>query len=379
VMGIGGDGAYVYFAAEGALAPGALAGASNLYLYHEGQISFIADEGHSNLAGNPKLGELREPFDSNAVWTAGNVHNQGALLSGPAEGQRSASVSADGRTLMFTSPTSLTGYDNAEHIEIYLYSASSGRLTCVSCNPSGRPASDDAILYLYAFEGSINPPDLSPASEPRFLSEDGSRVFFETEEALVPQDVNGQMDVYEWEREGAGSCPASRSEGCLFLISSGTSTEPSLFAGASATGADVFFFTRQPLVGQDSDELVDLYDARVGGGLATQNPSASVTPCLGEACRPAQTPAPALGVPVSQVFSGSGNLAPPVESKPATKPKSKSLTRAQRLANALKACGRKPKKKRAACAAQARKKYAVKAAKTSESAPVRKSVWKRNS
>ena len=38
----------------------------------------------------------------------------------------------------------------------------------------------------------------------RNLSEDGSRVFFQTQEALVPQDKNEQTDVYEWEREGAG-------------------------------------------------------------------------------------------------------------------------------------------------------------------------------
>jgi hypothetical protein len=321
VMGIGGDGAYVYFAAEGVLAPGALAGAGNLYLFHEGQISFIADEGRGNLAS--KLGELLEPFESEAVWTAGHDDLPQGVPVGPAEGLRSASVSADGATLMFTSPASLTGYDNAEHVEIYVYSASNGRLTCVSCNPSGRPASAETVLYLEEPIGPADSSAISPASEPRFLSEDGSRVFFDTEEALLPQDVNGQMNVYEWEREGAGSCSAGRGEGCLYLISSGTSTEPSLFAGASGDGNDVFFFTGQPLVGQDTDELVDLYDARVGGGLAAQNPSAPVTPCQGEACRPAQTPPPALGVPVSQVFSGPGNLAAQPEAKPTVKPKQK--------------------------------------------------------
>jgi hypothetical protein len=44
------------------------------------------------------------------------------------------------------------------------------------------------------------------------------------------------------------------------------------------------------------------------------------------------------------------------------KTKSKPLTRAQKLAKALKACNKKPKKKRAACRAQARKKYGAKAA-----------------
>jgi hypothetical protein len=37
------------------------------------------------------------------------------------------------------------------------------------------------------------------------VSEDGGRVFFNSDDGLVPKDVNGQEDVYEWEREGIGS------------------------------------------------------------------------------------------------------------------------------------------------------------------------------
>jgi hypothetical protein len=33
---------------------------------------------------------------------------------------------------------------------------------------------------------------------------DGGRVFFNSDDGLVPQDVNGMEDVYEWEREGVG-------------------------------------------------------------------------------------------------------------------------------------------------------------------------------
>jgi hypothetical protein len=237
-------------------------------------------------------------------------------------------VSDDGRTLMFTSSASPAGYDNAGHVELYVYrwGSSGGRLTCASCNPSGAPATSDAWLWMHeqGVEGFGTLQPFTPEQTPRFMSADGGRVFFESEEQLVRQDANGEMNVYEWEQEDVGSCPAGRSEGCLFLMSSGTSSEPSWFAGASATGEDVFFFTRQPLVGQDTDQLVDLYDARVDGGLTAQNPSAAVAPCLAEACRAAQAPAPAVGVPVSQVFSGPGDLAPTGESKPAAKPTAKS-------------------------------------------------------
>ena len=40
----------------------------------------------------------------------------------------------------------------------------------------------------------------------RLISSDGSRVFFETQQPLVPEDENGLLDVYEWERAGAGFC-----------------------------------------------------------------------------------------------------------------------------------------------------------------------------
>jgi hypothetical protein len=52
-------------------------------------------------------------------------------------------------------------------------------------------------------------------------------VFFDTYEALVSQDTNGQADVYEWEREGAGSCPAGSADGCVYLLSGGTSDDGS--------------------------------------------------------------------------------------------------------------------------------------------------------
>ncbi len=184
--------------------------------------------------------------------------------------------------------------------------------------------------------------------QPRWLSEDG-RVFFDSLNATLPGDTSGSQQVYEYEA------------GDVYLISSGMSPEASYFDDASASGGDVFFTTYSQLVGQDTDELTDLYDARVDGGIAAQNPTSSA-PCAGEACRGTGSAAPALGTPVSQVFSGSGNLVAPTESKTATKTTPKPLTRAQKLSKALKAC-KKDKKanKRLTCAKQARRQYGAKA------------------
>ena len=97
---------------------------------------------------------------------------------------------------------------------------------------------------------------------------------------------------------------APLNEGCLYLISTGKSDSPSLFADASTDGSSVFFFTRSRLVGQDEDELQDVYDARIGGGLASQNPPPP-NPCGSvESCHgPAQSP-PTESTPATPDFHG---------------------------------------------------------------------------
>ncbi len=318
VLGVADDGSYVYFAANGVLMSGGVSGAGNIYVWHEGTVALVSSAGEED------------------DWSAHTLLYDSVARGGPAEGVRTARVSSDGRTLLFSSRMNLSGYDNhgaggncSEHEELascdelYVYSASTGGVTCASCNPQGVPATHDALLYHASSDGSIAPPTLYPWDLPRNLSADGSRLFFETEEALLEGDSNSVMDVYEWEREGSGTCAAGHNGGCLYLISSGVSSEPSYFAQASSSGGDVFFFTRQQLVGQDEDELVDLYDARAGGGIAAQNPPAPAAPCLGEACHPAQAPVPAVGLPVSQLFSGPGNSAPAVEATVVAKPKQK--------------------------------------------------------
>ena len=56
------------------------------------------------------------------------------------------------------------------------------------------------------------------------------------------------------------------SGGCHFLLSDGKSEDESYLVDASANGRDVFFSTRQSLVGWDANDNYDVYDAREGGG-----------------------------------------------------------------------------------------------------------------
>jgi hypothetical protein len=127
--------------------------------------------------------------------------------------------------------------------------------------------------------------------------------------------------------------------------------------GMSASGSDIFFSTHVPLVQQDTDVLGDVYDARIGGGF----PAPREPTCSGEACQGSPSVLPSFGAAASSTSPAAGNLVPPsITVAPFTQPKPKALTRAQKLARALKACKGKPRKKRAVCESQARKRYGVK-------------------
>ena len=259
-------------------------------------------------------------------------------------------ISPNGRFLAFMSNDELTGYDNRDALsgqpdeEVYLYDAVSNRLVCASCNPTGaRPVGTTFPVFALvagAFGGQEPwvaadlPPWTRSISEqnqgidnnqgelyqPRYLSDSG-RLFFNSDEALVPQDVNGTQDVYEYEPAGVGSCTTGsvtfgeRSDGCADLISSGSSPEESAFMDASETGGDVFFITESKLVSEDYDDALDVYDAHECTEAAPCFPAepAVTPPCsTGDACKPAPTPQPEIyGASSSATFNGPGNLAPP--------------------------------------------------------------------
>jgi hypothetical protein len=218
-------------------------------------------------------------------------------------------VSADGSKLLFVSTTALTTsdgnkYDNKDlnsgnpDSQVYLYDASGATpLTCVSCNPTnGRPIGASSISGAIA-NGSA--PGSLDVYKPRNLSANGRRAFFESDDALAPTDTNGDIDVYQWEAQGEGSC--GRAGGCVSLVSSGRGEGRSTFADASADGSDAFFLTLAALVPADRGSL-DLYDARVGGGFPVRIPP---IPCEGDACQ--SLPPEPIDPTLTTLLSGPGN------------------------------------------------------------------------
>jgi WD40-like Beta Propeller Repeat len=212
----------------------------------------------------------------------------------------------DGSVFVFASNGSPTSYPSGGFTEIYRYEAASGELACVSCNPSGAPAVSNAKLTAEGAADAGNGAPDGPYAVTNNLSADGSTVFFETGDQLVPGDVTSAQDVYEWENQGDGSCGAR--EGCLSLISSGHSLEKSWIYGVSPDGTNVYFTSTDALTQQAEQGATSLYDARVGGGFPTPPPT---SPCAGEACQGAGSLSPSLAAIGSNASTGPGNVKAP--------------------------------------------------------------------
>jgi hypothetical protein len=304
ILGASEDLARVYFVDTKVL-PGAEAneggeeaevGKPNLYLWQGGAATFLARllPADNGIAGSPlRMGD----------WKSSPTY-------------RTAQVSPDGRYLAFMSAAPLTGYDNERQSgeycgatagapceQVFTYDAATAKLRCPSCNPTGaRPLGYSNLTLI----DNANPS--SPLPQPHNLAADG-RIFFESQDALSAADQNGAIqDVYEWEPKGVGSCAATYAEGgCVELISTGHSPNDSLFVNATPSGSDAYFVTRQQLAAKDRDDLLDIYDARSGGGFE----EGESAPCAGEACKGA-SPAPPAALPgaASSAFAGPGNAKP---------------------------------------------------------------------
>jgi hypothetical protein len=282
VVGASQDGRRVYFVAPGQLIPGGSPLNENgLYLWQDAD---GAPGGSLSFVGAIAFADSDANANSAFPW------NQGPDV---------ARTTPDGRALLFEvsdgsglAPQADHGHcagrnansvSNGRCSELYLYRAdTSGPLTpdvvCVSCDPSGAAASANALVNAHAGSGASQFTwHLSHA-----LAEDGRRVFFSSAQALVREDVNGRVDAYEYDVPSA----------TVALLSSGRDAADAWFMDASASGDDAFFVTRAQLVGWDTDQSYDLYDARVGGGFP--EPVASVSPCAGDACRGVAHAAPAV-------------------------------------------------------------------------------------
>jgi hypothetical protein len=280
------DGSRLYFVAKGALtdaqqnAQGEIAqsGQANLYLLETGALTFIATLDPSSEPDRSAWGYELSPNSEDAPTTTG-----ASTLA--------TRTSPDGRYFAFNSVRGLSG-GRTGTTQIFLYDAATHTLACASCLLGGGAPPGASALP--------SPISTTEGEAAGYLSRgltDGGQLFFTTTQALLPSDTNGVADVYEYQ------------QGDLHLISNGAGSGPSFFFDASVGGGNVFFATTDGLVRSDTDNALNLYDARVGGGFA--EPPAPTQPCVGgESCRSPGPGGPPTGTATTGAGAGSGNVAP---------------------------------------------------------------------
>ena len=323
LIGTSDDGDTVYFATDGQLVSGAPLETDGAKIYR-----WRWNEGSPTLKYLGAFAHIQGYIDK----------SEGAKAST----MSSRWVSPDGKYLEIETTSRLVpAVDRDSDRDVYRWDEEEG-WQCASCQLPGAPSAG-ASTVIPAFGGTVSNiflrGQLGGGAIKLAMSDDG-RVFFNTPDALVPEDVNGEagctstgdddekrytcQDVYEW------------NEGTVSLISGGTSSERSVLLGTDPSGRDVFFYTRQRLVGWDKDAGVDIYDARVGGGYP--EPPAQPPGCEGESCRGQGTLA-SNGVGAgTAVFAGPGN--PASKHKGGSKHHKKRHHKRQRRANHNRRAGR---------------------------------------
>jgi hypothetical protein len=152
---------------------------------------------------------------------------------------RIAGVSADGATVVFTTQERLTPDDTDARADAYRVAG--GKIVKVSAG---------------------NSPDHPVGEEPNsiggdvlFMSDDGTRVVFNTYERLTADDTDHQSDSYLWTPAGVQKVTPGNGE------NSGSGWELSAnVVGGSPDASHLLFITYERLTPDDTDEELDLYE-----------------------------------------------------------------------------------------------------------------------
>jgi hypothetical protein len=298
------DGSRAYFVAEGVLSGANALGDSpaankpNLYVYERdaahpaGRIAFVGQL----TAGEGAVGDTRE-------WLGAQGEGAGLQSTAlPVDG----TGGGNGRKLVFVTKSKLLAEDTDATKDVYLYDDSTGDASkvviCLSCHGApGAPAGAGNGEASARIEGRSTDPLADYAQQSRVATADLSTIVFASPEKLSGEDENDTWDAYAWR------------EGEIELLTAGTGDfgipgDSGRQVSISPSGRDVFFATRAALVGADTNNALDLYDARVGGGFPEAGRPQGCEG--GEACQGPPPAAPAASSAGSEA-SGSGNPAAP--------------------------------------------------------------------
>jgi hypothetical protein len=283
-VGASPDGRYAVFVTSrethALLTPDAPAGSQyNAYLYDNdtGSLTYLASNVEANGGTRPVFDPAGDVFFETESLTPGLYFEHNGVVkevaSGGSEPTGSATWSPNRHFFIFAARGDVTGFDSEGFEEIYRFDVATEEVTCVSCRTDGEKPTGDARFAQW------DTPSEFQRHAAQVVRDDGA-VYFDTPDPLLPADVNGTKDVYAYEN------------GAWALISPGDAHADAEIAGVSPDGSNVFFKTTQQLVTRDIDQSIDIYDARVGGGIAWQNEPLS-RGCESEDCRSSYaTPTP---------------------------------------------------------------------------------------
>lgn len=261
------------------------------------------DLSHVYFTSQERLADAPSAATSDApnlyVWTKGHstihfVARTDGIVNG---GRYGGDITPDGNVLIFYSSqpslNALTGQDNGGFAQYYRYDDRDQSVTCVSCPPAG--AATGPAVFGLTYDVHAVGADLHA------VTADGSKVFFVSPDPLVPQDVNGTYDLYEWH------------DGAVSLITSGTfaydpADEAPQVAGVSSSGHDLFFIDFEAHTAQVQERTPALYDARIDGGFPP--PASPPASCQADACHGTPIAPPSLATPGSGSLTGGDNVAP---------------------------------------------------------------------
>jgi hypothetical protein len=189
---------------------------------------------------------------------------------------------------------------------VYGFDADGGEIVRVSA-PQGGPGQpytcvtdgSDAGRQCYGvpgFGGDGFPLSVHPGLVVDSQQAGSKTVFFQSKSRLVAGDQDDRHDVYQWR------------DGELSLLSVGTD-RGAYYAGNSSDGQTVFINTRSVLSWQDRDEVMDIYAARVGGGIEEPPAPPVVCAVLDDGCQSGGSAAVDAGRDSGGV-GGVGNASP---------------------------------------------------------------------
>jgi hypothetical protein len=282
-----------------------------------GDVQFASDDGSRVVFGTfERLTADDTDHQTDAyLWTPAGVQKvtagNGEQGGGWELGASVVGGSPDASHLVFLTRERLGGGDTDTHHDLYEWAA--GTIRRVTTGPSGGNAPTEVYCPEIIYDeycGSV-----------RYVSEDGARIFFETDEKLVAADTDDEVDVYQ------------RAGGVTTLLSParpgrqpvwGETDKDVFFVDASLDGSIAYLQSEEQLTADDTNlrpDGVRVHPPAPGvivAGLGGRDPGGAAPPAGGE---------PAVAAPAAGPAGGAAETPSAARVRLASRPSSLRLAR----------------------------------------------------